>query len=584
MSNLFGMIHTGISGINAAQVGIAVTGNNVANMKNPTYSRQTVSLGSKDSYYTRAGYIGTGVNVLGINRSYDEVLAKSVRNEASSFSYYNAMSGTLKESMLYFNELEAGSGLGDSLKQYFNSWQELAGTAPDKTDEAAIKRRQVLEDATTLTAKIREGYASIKAVQGKSDDGLATSVQSINAIAQSVAELNDKIRSAEATGQQANDMRDARDNLVDQLSTLTNITSYERETGEVALYIGGQTLVDGTTAHKLVTVKNPENSNHYDIHWQAGTYNTQSIDITSQITGGEMAAALKTRDELLEGYLKDLDNLASSVIQSTNRVHASGQGLERFDSVSGGNGAENPRYPFNSELGALSAPIKSGSFRVIVYDSAGKEAGSYTIDVDPLKDNMNSIAEKISAADGSAVGGLVSASLDGNNSLTVSAAPGYTLSFADDTSDFLMASGINGFFKGTSAKDIDISDLVASNPNYIASNKTGAPGDNSNAKLIADIQFQNVAGGSSVTVGEFYGYFIGVMGTDKSQIDSFAATKKMAFTQLNTQLTSMRGVSEQEELVNMSMYQRMFEINSRFINIVDEMLNTVINGLGTGGR
>lgn len=584
MSNLFGMIHTGISGINASQVGIAVTGNNVANMKNPNYSRQTVSLGSKDPYYTSAGYIGTGVNVLGINRSYDEVLAKSVRNEASSFSYYNSMSATLKESMLYFNELEAGSGLGDSLKQYFNSWQELAGTAPDKTDEAAIKRRQVLENATTLTAKIREGYASIEAVQAKANSSLATSAQSINALAKGVAELNEKILSAEAGGQQANDMRDARDNLIDQLSILTNVTSYERETGEVSLYIGGQTLVDGSTAHKLVAVKNPENSNLYDIHWQADTYNTQSVNITSQITGGEMAGALKTRDELLDGYLKDLDDLASTIIQSTNRVHASGQGLERFSAVSGSNGSENPRYPFNSELGSLSAPVKSGSFRIIVYDSAGKEAGSYTINVDPSKDSMNSIIDKIAAADGSSVGGLINASLDENNGLSINASSGYTLSFADDTSDFLMASGINGFFKGTSAKDIDISDLVASNPNYIASNKTGAPGDNSNAKLIADIQFQNVVGESSVTIGEFYGYFIGVLGTDKSQIDSFAATKKMAFTQLNTQLTSMRGVSEQEELVNMSMYQRMFEVNSRFINIVDEMLNTVINGLGTGGR
>lgn len=584
MSNLFGMMYTGVTGIYAAQTGISVTGNNVANMKNENYSRQVVSLGTNPSYYTRAGYIGTGVNVLGINRTYDDALSKSVRNEASAYSYYSSMSSTLKEAMLYFNELEEGSGLGDSLKNYFNAWQELGNTAPDQESEAKVKRYNILETASTLTAKIREGYSSIERLQQKADTDIVNSVNAINSLAKNLAELNSKIISAEATGNQANEMRDARDAVIDQLSTLTNITTYERENGELAIFIGSQTIVDGSSAHMLVPVKNSDNDNHYDIYWQADSENTASVNITSQVTSGSMAASLKTRDELLEGYLKDLDSLASSIITSTNRVHASGQGLERFSSISGGSGPENPRYPLNSKLGELASPVKNGSFKIILYDKDGKEAESFTIDVDPAKDNLNSIIEKISGADGSAVGGMIQASLGENNSVGITAGEGYTISFADDTSDFLMASGINGFFKGTSAKDIDVADLVKDNPDYIAAGKTGAPGDNSNAKAIAQVQFEKIAGEDSVTIDGFYGYFIGVMGTDKNQIDVFASTKKMAFNDLNTQLASIRGVSEQEETINLSMYQRMFELNSRFINVVDEMLNTVINGLGVGGR
>ena len=91
MSNLFGMIWTGVSGINAAQTGISVTGNNMANMKTENYSRQTVELVTKKPQYTYNGAIGKGVDVAGIRREYDDLLAKSVRNSNSNYLYYNSM-------------------------------------------------------------------------------------------------------------------------------------------------------------------------------------------------------------------------------------------------------------------------------------------------------------------------------------------------------------------------------------------------------------------------------------------------------------------------------------------------------------
>ncbi len=88
----------------------------------------------------------------------------------------------------------------------------------------------------------------------------------------------------------------------------------------------------------------------------------------------------------------------------------------------------------------------------------------------------------------------------------------------------------------------------------------------------------------NVTFSAFYGYFIGEMSSAKSQSDTFKATTEMAYKELNTQLMSIRGVSEGDEQVNLSLYQKMYEINSRYINVVDEMLNTLINGLGSAGR
>ena len=129
MSNLFGMIWTGVSGVNAAQIGISVTGNNMSNMKTENYSRQTVELVTKKPQYTYNGAIGKGVDVAAVRREYDDLLAANVRNSNSNYLYYNSMSTTLKSAMLYFNELESGSGLGDALKNYFNAWQDLSNSA-----------------------------------------------------------------------------------------------------------------------------------------------------------------------------------------------------------------------------------------------------------------------------------------------------------------------------------------------------------------------------------------------------------------------------------------------------------------------
>ena len=148
-----------------------------------------------------------------------------------------------------------------------------------------------------------------------------------------------------------------------------------------------------------------------------------------------------------------------------------------------------------------------------------------------------------------------------------------------------MATGMNSFFSGSSAKDISIEASVKENPRLIAASEFGAEGDNTNALKIAQLQttsFSTTKG--DVTFSAFYGYFIGEMSSAKSQADTFTTTTEMSYSKLSTQLMSIRGVSEEEEQVNLVLYQRMYEANSRYINVIDEMLNTLINSLGSAGR
>lgn len=589
MSNLLGMMWTGVSGLNAAQTGISVTGNNIANMKTENYSKQTVELVTKKPQYTYNGAIGKGVDVQSIRREYDDLLAKSVRNSNSNYQYYNSMSTTLQNAMLYFNELESGSGLGDALKDYFNAWQDLSNSAPDDTSESLTKRTVLVEAADTLAMKIRDGYQYLEDARTQCDTNIQTEVDAINEITTQIAQLNKEIVSAEAMGQPANELRDMRDGLLDDLAEKTQISTYLREDGSVSVYMNGQTLVDNGTAHILFTEKDPENDNHLKIMWKTDNPNSKPIDMTSFMKGGVIAAQLEVRDNQLKQYQTDLNEMAKKVIEETNRIHATGVGLDKATEYTGKTQVINPEYPLNSTEGALPYEVKTGSFDINISTPTGEtdDEGNEIYDTKKItiqvnaSDTLKTVLEKINQQGAN----YVNASINLDNTVTIKAASGSYISFGEDTSDFLMATGMNSFFSGSSAQDISIDASIKENPRLIAASEFGAEGDNTNALKIAQLQttsFSTTKG--DVTFSAFYGYFIGEMSSAKSQADTFTATTEMSYTELSTQLMSIRGVSEEEEQVNLVLYQRMYEANSRYINVIDEMLNTLINNLGSAGR
>ena len=589
MSNLFGMIWTGVSGLYAAQTGISVTGNNMANMKTENYSRQTVELVTKKPQYTYNGAIGKGVDVAGVRREYDDLLASSVRTTNSALQYYTSTSSTLQSAMLYFNELESGSGLGDALKDYFNAWQDLSNSAPDDTSESLTKRTVLVEAADTLASKIQEGYKYLEDARKQCDTIIQQEVDAVNEITQQIAQLNKEIVSAEALGQPANELRDMRDGLIDDLAEKTEITTYLREDGSMYVSMKGQTLVDGGTAHLLLTEKDPNNNNHLKVMWKTDNPNSKPIDMTSLMKNGTIAAQLQVRDNELKQYQSDLDSLAKKMIEETNRIHATGMGLDRASEYTGKTQVINPEYALNSPEGGLPYTVKSGSFEINVSTPTGKQDDEGNEIYDDRKiviqidenDTLKTVLARINQE----AGNLVSASLNIDNTVTIKAAAGSYISFANDTSDFLLATGMNSFFSGSSAQDMELNASIKENPRLIAASEFGAEGDNTNALKISKLQttsFSTVKG--NVTFSAFYGYFIGEMSSAKSQAETYKATTNMAYTELNTQLMSIRGVSEEDEQVNLVLYQRMYEANSRYINVVDEMLNTLINGLGSVGR
>ncbi len=580
MSNLMAMMNTGLSGIIAAQVQIDVTGNNMANVKNPNYSRQNVNLKSAYITNTLYGSFGTGVKVDSITRAYDEILAKTVRNENSSLQYWKNSQTILETVKTYFNELETGSGLGESLQSYFNAWQDLASVPADNSDESYIKRTQVLETATTLAKKINEDRAMLDDVKKTINYDISASVTEINTISESIAALNKKIVAVEADGQNANDLRDQRDGLLSDLSFFAGINVVERPNGEVGVYVAGEPVVDGPNAYKLEAVSRDDGN--YDIVWRTGVQgDTSSTVITNRISGGSIQANIQMRDTVLNKYIDQLDSLAKTLIVETNKLHVSGQGLTRFEQLTSTNAVENPTYTISSSYGNLPYDVTSGTFQIKVYNDEGI-AQTLNVSIDPNTDTIYGVAEKISSADGNVTGGVIQATVNKDGTIQITAADGYTFAFGSDTSGFLVAAGFNNFFSGTDASTISVDKHIQDNIKYIACSGSGAVGDNTVALSIAGLKQAELSDG--ITIDDFYSYFVGTIATDKQQVDTFVSTKTLTYNSYYEKLTQVKGVSIEEESAFLIQYQRILQANSRFITAVDEMLSVIINNMGTVGR
>ena len=584
MSNLMHIFTTGVSGLFASQAGIDVTGNNISNVNTEGYSRQRVVLNTRESQVLDIGVFGRGVNIETVERIYDDMVAGSIRNETSDLNYYETIQMSLAKAEIYFNELEDGSGLGETLQDYFDAWSDLANTAPDESDEALIKRETLLEKASLLADKLHGSYKVLEDLKEESNQVLEDYVKEINEISDNIAYLNKNISLIEAGGNTANNFRDERQVLLDRLSELTNISVSERTNGQIAVYVGGNALVDEGKVFELTASKEDTESDAISIMWGTQGQTRDLVDITESITSGSMRGHLYVRDELLDDYQDQINELATTIITETNKIHSVGQGTDRLTQITSSNGVANPAYTFAEEVGAFPIEVVSGTLRIAVYDEDGTHVEDLDIEIDPEKDNLNSVIAKISMADNNPNGGMIQASISSGNTIKITAGSGYDFTFAEDTSNFLVASGTYGFFGGSNAQDIEVADIITRNNSYIAASKTGAVGDNQNAYAIADMKDKDLIDGTDITIDEFYAYFAAKIGSDKAQADIYVATKQQAVTELELKLEQVKGVSMDEEMTNLMKYQRAFEASSRFINVVDEMLNKLVNSLGTGGR
>src|SRR5690554_8044223 len=234
MSDLF---QVGLSGLRAAQTHLSVTGQNITNVNTPGYSRQTAIQTSHPANLTGAGFIGNGAKVVDIQRIYNQFLTSQVRSTTSAAAANEAYRVQIEE--LNGTLASTATGITTGMQNYFDALQ----TAIE--DPASLPARQLfLSEAQGLAGRFNSVHAQLSTQNRFINDQMTTIIQQVTRLAQSVAGYNEAISKAAANGAMPNDLLDARDEAIRQLSGFVGITVVNQDDHSVNLFVGsGQPLV-----------------------------------------------------------------------------------------------------------------------------------------------------------------------------------------------------------------------------------------------------------------------------------------------------------------------------------------------------
>ncbi|MGQ9808687.1 MAG: flagellar hook-associated protein FlgK [Armatimonadota bacterium] len=315
----FTSLTTAASGMHAARAAMEIIANNIANANTPGFKRQAPIFaegnpptGTSINSATAGSFTGTGVQLKGIRRVQDAFLDMRINAATQSKAQWSVARDLLTAVESQFNEL-GDNGLAALLDKFWNQWRELAANP-----EGLPPRSAVVASADILANRIREIYANIRAQQTQMNSGVATRVDQINRIARDIAEVNEKIVALEHGGFGPNDLLNRRDQLVEELSALVNVSAHGNSGSDFILNIGGHALVQGTFRREITVEQDA--SGAWQPVWADGMGRVA-------ITSGELRGLLDIRDSAIPQYLGQLDTIANTLIQQVNALHRQGYGM-----------------------------------------------------------------------------------------------------------------------------------------------------------------------------------------------------------------------------------------------------------------
>ena len=320
MPNIYGLLNIGRNSLMTQQKAIDITGNNIANVNTPGYSRQRLNMEQNQPVLYDDGQISTGVKAnRKIQRIYDRFLSAQINGENEKLGRWGAQKEILEKAELMFDDA-SGYGLGEAMSQFWASWQDLTNNPSGR-----VERVTLLADSQNLTDTFNKLNYDLTELRKDADLSISTTVEQINPLTEQIADLNMKIKEAEAGGHNANDYRDKRDLLVKNLSNLIDVHSFEDGDGYIHIYTAnGKTLVDRSYSWDLETSDN--GSGYLGVYW----VDSQGVqdEITSTISGGKLKGWIEARDTIVPDYLNRLDTLSNKIISQVNSQHRLGYSLD----------------------------------------------------------------------------------------------------------------------------------------------------------------------------------------------------------------------------------------------------------------
>jgi len=321
------ILNVGTRALLANQVVLQTTGNNIANVNTPGYSRQTAVLQAVQGQFTGSGYVGKGVEVSTIQRNYSEFLTRQAALASATSSGDSTRADKLKQ----LEELFPGgaTGLGAAINDMLNAFSDVASAPTDLT-----ARTVALTRVSETAARMRSTSTNLDDLQTGVAQEIEQKVDAINGLTRNIAAINDKIARAQGSGQPPNDMLDQRDQLVRDLNRFVQTSSIPASDGTVGIFVGGsQALVLGTSAATLKVVNDDFNDPLKSKI--AITFSGRNVTLDeNRLGGGEVAGLLRFQNNDLSEGRNLLGRMTLAISTSMNAQHQLGLDL---DGNAGGN-------------------------------------------------------------------------------------------------------------------------------------------------------------------------------------------------------------------------------------------------------
>jgi len=602
MASTFFGLNIGTTGLFAAKTGLNVTAHNVANIETEGYSRQVISQSADSPISTnnRYGMLGSGVSVNEITQMRSQYYDEKYRSNNAMYGQYESRSYFLNEVQSYLNEVKL-EGFTVTFDNMYNALQELTKDSANLT-----VRTQMINHAQSLCDYFNSLSTNLDQVQTECNYEVKNQVSRINSLATQVASLTQQINTVEVGGENANDLRDQRENLIDQLSEIANVTVTETPVGNVGMtsYIvrlDGNVLVDSYDAKQLEVRPREQKLNQcdveglYDIYWDNG----ERLNTESATLSGTIKALFEVRDgnnkENLQGFAEEVDEGAMEVtIRATNINEIKDLNIPMEGKIKIGNG----EYTYSSfeirvdDEGQYTYVFQLNEEARRQYPEDTKVTIGHTVDYKgipyyraQLNEFIRTFAQEFNEVHASGV------NLNGDTNVNFFAAKNkmtngeYNLnSFGADKpmtefdSDPLVT---QASYYWLMAESFTVSETILVNPSNVA-----AASDIVNGVSKADIAEKLVALKSDITMfkqgdpAAFLETLVGEIGVDTKAALNFAESQQNIVNSVTNQRLSVAGVDIDEEAMSLAKYQEAYSLSAKIISVMNEIYDKLINEMG----
>lgn len=582
----------GVSALQASQNAINTTAHNLSNVGTKGYVRQQVEFADTAYLTLNVGanvtnQIGIGVDLADVRRVRDYFLDKAYRQETGRQSFYENQKEAITEIEEIFGELE-----GVSFQKYMEDlWATVQEVAKDPS--STVNKSALVESATSFIVRADAVRTGLINYQNTLNTKIVNMVDRINVLGDQIKFLNGKISMVEAAGvESANDLRDERDNALDELSGLVKFSYEENKVGLVTISIEGVPFVTETGVNHM-SAKQLDGTNDSELVtpvWEylddAKVYNLQVPVYTSKNTDiGGLKGVLLARGNSIADY-KDIPD------------------KNQFTDATGAFIDTDAEAAYNAELDEYRRLVEPSSIKTVMAEFDLLINGIVEGINDILAPNVNALGEGVVGPLEDADGNIILIDADtlildtknagyGSDDYKTQGTELFTrnhtkryIECSDGSNTYYVYNKLNEFGADSlySLGNIRVNTLIEQNPALLPLVTVEGEEDMARAAELADLWDKALLKLTPDHVSprdfvDFYTDLIGQVSDAGKMYDSMVDYQTSMAADVDAERLRISGVSSDEELTNLIRFQSAYNAASRYITVIDQMLEHIVTRL-----